>query len=310
MAESAGDLASPAPAPEPGSFFGALPEDVLSDVYAVLPAYSLRAAAATNRAWCNALKAAPDAVRRRARWLHRWTAAGAGASIHSDPSVCSGGGTWHPGGVALASTLRLSTEADAGFRLVLEDPAPGDLLMGITLHPPDPEPAQLAAEADGSDPLDMGYHFLLGRNSHSAGLEGGATTAPRSIFYGGRSRRCCFAVSMHGCRRSFSLGCALTPCAAEPHGGPRQRPADRPRARRPLTGQARQAAAPWRLDRIHSAGWCAGRDRPHGQSVYLGRWCCCRRVMGADDGLDREPRRRAACAAPAGSGQHSSLALQ
>ena len=79
MAESAGDLASPAPAPEPGSFFGALPEDVLSAVYAVLPAYSLRAAAATSRAWRDALRAAPDAVRRRAQWLHRWTAAGAGA---------------------------------------------------------------------------------------------------------------------------------------------------------------------------------------------------------------------------------------
>eukprot|EP01047_Picozoa_sp_COSAG01_P005596 COSAG01_NODE_193_length_22433_cov_91.669114_20_plen_102_part_00 len=49
------------------------------------------------------------------RWCHRWTAAGAGATIGaSDLAVCRGGGTWHPGGVAVATTFKLRTAASTG----------------------------------------------------------------------------------------------------------------------------------------------------------------------------------------------------
>jgi hypothetical protein len=121
-----------------GGGFAGLPEDVLSCLFSFLPAYSLRAAAATNRAWRRALQLAPEPLRRRAAWRHCWSMAGAGAAIAAvDRAVCTGGGTWHPGGVAVASSLLLSTQTDAGFRLVVESAAPGDLLMGITQQLPE-----------------------------------------------------------------------------------------------------------------------------------------------------------------------------
>ena len=95
--------------------FAELPEDALCVIYALLPAFSLRAAAASNKAWCCALRRSPLPIRRRADWLHRWTVTGAGASIHQpDSAVCAGDGKWTPGGVALATTLQLSTAQDAG----------------------------------------------------------------------------------------------------------------------------------------------------------------------------------------------------
>ena len=222
------EVSDAAPADPAERNFADLPEDALNSIYALLPAYSLRAAAASNTAWFRALKQAPQPVRWRASWLHHWTLSGAGASIQrADPAVCTGDGTWSPGGVALASTLHLSRAQHSGFRLVIEDAAPGDLLMGITLHQPDaPASAAGAAAAgtaaasacaaaagdDGGVPpanggppppplLEMGYHFIMGRSMDAdgdiqmsppvAGRGGGL--APRSIFYGGRSRRCCFA---------------------------------------------------------------------------------------------------------------------
>ena len=175
--------------------FADLPEDALLSIYALLPTYSLRAAAASNKAWCRALRRSPILVRQRADWLHHWTCSGAGASIQrTDSAVCAGDGKWTPGGVALATTLQLSRGQDAGFRLVVEDAAPGDLLMGITLHqpvPPSPDdtappPASdfgsggvgvggggsgvgdgaggAGAAAAGFAPLlEMGYHSLMGR---------------------------------------------------------------------------------------------------------------------------------------------------
>jgi hypothetical protein len=167
--------------------FANLPDDVLGYVFSLLSAYSLRAAASTNQTWCRALKLAPKPVRRRAAWMHHWTAAGAGAWIHPrDAAVCTGGGTWHPGGIAVASSLQLSSSTNGSFRLVVESAAKGDLLMGIT--------QLLAGRAGTPAPLDMGYHYILGRSGATAGLdEPGVVVAPRSIFYGGRSRRCCFA---------------------------------------------------------------------------------------------------------------------
>eukprot|EP00966_Prymnesium_polylepis_P016711 385514-Prymnesium_polylepis.1 len=71
--------------------FARLPEDLLSSIYTLLPARSLRAAAASNTAWCRALRLAPVSVRRRADWLHEWTSAGAGAFIElADAAVCAG----------------------------------------------------------------------------------------------------------------------------------------------------------------------------------------------------------------------------
>ena len=171
----------------------ALPDDSMACIFSQLPAHSLRACAATNRAWKQALLRAPDDVRRRLRWRHQWTEVGAGASIpRGDPTVCIGAGTWHPGGVAVAATLQMSKAEDSGFRLILEDASPGDLLAGITLHKllssgGTDSPGRRAAASSVGRLLDMGYDFIMGRT----GTEGG--TAPKSIFYGGRSLRCCFS---------------------------------------------------------------------------------------------------------------------
>lgn len=153
-----------------GSSFARLPDDVLTYVFSFLPPYSLRSAAATNRWWLRVLWLAPKPVRRRASWRHRWTAAGAGASIQNDPAVCTGGGTWHPGGVALASSLLLSTHTDVRFRLVIETAAPGDLLMGITQRLPDDALAGSVGDLDLWSPLEMGYHYIMGRTSEAAGV--------------------------------------------------------------------------------------------------------------------------------------------
>ena len=179
--------------------FAGLHEDALDTIYALLSSCSLRAAAATNSAWCRALRRSPQHVRRRASWPHEWTLAGAGALIqHKDGAVCAGDGTWE-GGVALASTLKLSRAHASGFRLVIEVAAPGDLLMGITRY--QPEVDGIVGAGDGVEELsllDMRYHYIMGRRIDANGdarLDGGdaGRAAPRSIFYGGRSRRCCFA---------------------------------------------------------------------------------------------------------------------
>ena len=194
--------------------FAELPEDALYTIYALLPAWSLRAAAASNSAWHRALMASGPAVLARAAWMHHWTEASAGASIQrADTAVCTGDGSWHPGGVALATTLQMCKGQDTGFRLCVEAAAPGDLLMGITLRRSDAAtpvaaPAATFDGATSSPPpttLEMGYHYMMGRRldadgeiqiSPPAGGGGGGEgggMAPRSIFYGGRSRRCCFA---------------------------------------------------------------------------------------------------------------------
>lgn len=64
--------------------------------------------------------------------------------------------------------------------------------------------ADVAGGAGGGRlPLEMGYHYIMGRRLDADGFiqtssratpnDGGGRVAPRSIFYGGRSRRCCFA---------------------------------------------------------------------------------------------------------------------
>lgn len=229
------DLGKVPPAGAEPPDFRHLPEDALIMIYTLLPPYSLRAAAMSNAAWRHALTRAPQHVRHRAAWLHHWTVGSAGACIQrADSAVCTGDGTWHPGGVALAGTLQLSITSNAGFRLVCEHAAPGDLLMGITLHQPAVAPPSAASDSQGScggmggstdgsgdsdggagegggngacmatsmdyKYLEMGYHYLMGRGLDADGSiqtspppGGGGGVAPRSIFYGGRSRRCCFA---------------------------------------------------------------------------------------------------------------------
>ena len=191
--------------------FAQLTEDVLGRIFALLPAYSLRAAAASNSAWCHALRRASELIRRRASWQHHWTAASTGASIgRADSAVCTGGGTWSPGGVALASTLQLSRAQRSAFRLVVDEYAPGDLLMGITLQRSETA-SQLGSSSSETSPmitddddevtsslLEMGYNYIMGRRLDAKGEiqmspGSGGVLAPRSIFYGGRSRRCVFA---------------------------------------------------------------------------------------------------------------------
>ena len=201
--------------------FADLPEDALNSIYTLLPAFSLRAAAASNKAWCRVLRRSPLSIRQRADWLHHWTSAGAGASIqHTDSAVCAGDGKWTPGGVVLSTTLHLTRGQDVGFRLVVEDAAPGDLLMGITLHqsmPPPSDDTALPAASDGGDGgagggdggdvgvgdggaggaggagaepsglaplLEMGYHFLMGRRLDANGCVqmSAAPTAPGSVY--------------------------------------------------------------------------------------------------------------------------------
>ena len=146
-------------------------------------------------------------VRRRACWLHEWTSVGAGAIIQrTDSAVCAGDGAWHPGGVALASALHLSRAQDySGFRLIIEGAPGGDLLMGITQQTSQQPGVQPIASdddgeggAEGTQILETGYHYIMGRRLGADGevrvdCSGGVGMAPRSIFYGGRSRRCCFA---------------------------------------------------------------------------------------------------------------------
>ena len=142
-------------------------------------------------------------IRRRACWRHEWTSVGAGAVIQrADSAVCAGDGSWHPGGVALASALQLSRAQDySGFRLIIDTASGRDLLMGITEQPgvqPTTSGDVGEGTAEGTPILKMGYHYIMGRRLGADGEvrvdgSGGLGMAPRSIFYGGRSRRCCFA---------------------------------------------------------------------------------------------------------------------
>ena len=114
----------------------AVPEDVLICIFDQLPPCSLRAAATSNKAWCSALRRSPESIRRRASWLHHWTTAGGASIRHVDPAVCTGDGTWHPGGVALSATLHLSRRPpDTGFRLIVEDASAGCLHGTFFLYP-------------------------------------------------------------------------------------------------------------------------------------------------------------------------------
>lgn len=109
--------------------------------------------------------------------------AGAGATVDAhDPAICSGAGTWHPGGVVLAPGLALSTEDDVSWRLSIEVGAPGDILIGI-IRMPRKGPPDISAEAEAIGLLDkLGYDYIMGREG-----------APASILYkcGGR---CCFSL--------------------------------------------------------------------------------------------------------------------
>jgi len=144
-------------------------------VFANLRAADLRSAAAACGALQQELQRAPHDVRWCAQSLVRWSACGGGAHVDErDPAVVIGGGTWHPGGVAVAD-LRLTNAWRGAWRFVLERGARrGDLLFGITRV--DAGKSSLELE----EALATGYGFIMGRK-----------LAPASIFFGGYSMRCC-----------------------------------------------------------------------------------------------------------------------
>lgn len=148
----------------------ALSDDVLgSQVFPFLPGVSLRSAAVSCKLWLRGLRCADAALRRRASWVWTWHSVGAGAQVCADdPAVAIGAGNWHPGGIAVAN-LSLTSEADVAWRVELESRATGDLLLGMTRGPP-------------SKDLGAGYEYIMGRGA-----------APPSMFYGGRSLRCCLS---------------------------------------------------------------------------------------------------------------------
>mmetsp|Transcript_38464 Transcript_38464/g.107160 ORF Transcript_38464/g.107160 Transcript_38464/m.107160 type:complete len:276 (-) Transcript_38464:249-1076(-) len=176
---------------------GQFPADLLGlHVYPQLSGAVLRHAALSCQRWLQGLRVAPKIVHERVRWRWRWRDASRSASICSDdPAVVTGGGGWHPGSVVLAD-LKLTASSEVAWRLVLGvSCSRGDLLMGITqslqaaaLHVADQDaPSALeeerAAEQDALDALEEGYSYIMGRER-----------APPSLFYGGNSCRCCFAV--------------------------------------------------------------------------------------------------------------------
>ena len=175
--------------------FASLPDEAQDVVLSMLSSYDLRACCVASKAWQRAILRAPEAVRHRASWLHQWTAADAGALIEGDRAVCTGAGTWHPGGVSVATTLHLSTKRDMAFRLIIEKASSGDILAGITLHTatqPGPTVHSRAEQPSlesyhGTRLLGMGYDYIMGRTGEYGGV------APPSIFYGGRSLRCCYS---------------------------------------------------------------------------------------------------------------------
>lgn len=148
-------------------------QHVLTGLYAA----DLRSASICCRQSLQALLAAPEIVRWQARNLVCWHSFGGGARADDgDPAVVVGGGGWHPGGVATAA-LHLSSVSRAAFRFEVERVSRiGDLLLGLTRIRSRLSDNQL------QEALDMGYHFIMGRE-----------LAPASIFYGGRSLRCCFS---------------------------------------------------------------------------------------------------------------------
>jgi len=157
----------------------ALPAELFgSQICPFLYSAALRYLARVCPAFCLALRHAPEEIRRRGNNLVCWSEFGGGSQVElCDAAVALGGGTWHPGGVAVAD-LPLRDRSSISFRFVLERPcASGDLLLGITRCFEDS--SQIALQAA----LDTGYCFIMGRE-----------LAPASIFFGGRSLRCCYSI--------------------------------------------------------------------------------------------------------------------
>lgn len=167
-----------------GDAIASLSDEVLSrHILPLLPGVSLRDAAGSCRLWLRSLHATDAEVQRRARWVWTWQVVGGGARRHlHDPAVAIGGGDWHPGGVAVAS-LALTADVDVAWRIVLDLPGTGDLLLGVTRAPPSRDLAQLKSVQD--DAVSAGCDYMMGRGS-----------APPSMFYGGRSPGCCVAPGM------------------------------------------------------------------------------------------------------------------
>jgi len=155
----------------PAEFFG-------SQICPFLNSAALRYLAQVCHSLCLNLRNAPETIRRQANNMVCWSGFGGGSKAElCDAAVASGGGTWHPGGVAVAN-LPLRNISSTSFRFVLERPcASGDLLLAITRCSEDS--GQVALQ----DALDTGYCFIMGRE-----------LAPTSIFYGGRSLSCCYSV--------------------------------------------------------------------------------------------------------------------
>lgn len=155
-----------------------LPADAIGrQLLPCLHAASLRNLALCCRQLLRLLRAMPEQSA-RARDLICWCAVGAGASVDAkDVAVATGAGNWHPGGVALAQ-LQLTAVAHLCVRFQLETGyAKGDLILGLTQCVPTMSADEL------QEGLDQGYSFIMGRE-----------LGPPSIFYGGRSLRCCYSL--------------------------------------------------------------------------------------------------------------------
>lgn len=153
-----------------------LSQDVLGHLLPCLQALELRHVAIGNTRLMMALELHPQDCR-RARSFVRWLCTGGKARIIDwDKCLVTCDGGWHPGGVAVAQ-LNVTESSETSFRFQLEANAKGgDLLFGLTKSCQHLDTEQL------SDALDSGYSFIMGRD-----------LAPASIFYGGRSLRCCFS---------------------------------------------------------------------------------------------------------------------
>mmetsp|Transcript_106144 Transcript_106144/g.236889 ORF Transcript_106144/g.236889 Transcript_106144/m.236889 type:complete len:261 (-) Transcript_106144:16-798(-) len=152
------------------------PEDALSHLLPMLSTLELRLFASGSQDLMRALQSHGDEHKRAKGWVPWLHMGGNARLLERDASLASCDNSWHPGGAAVAK-LFVSESSSMSFRFVLETNAKrGDLIFGIT------KSFGNAEDQDLAEALETGYCFIMGRD-----------LAPASIFYGGRSLRCCFS---------------------------------------------------------------------------------------------------------------------
>ncbi|CAK0892836.1 unnamed protein product [Prorocentrum cordatum] len=193
-----------------------LSEELLSlRVYALLAGAELRRASQSCRRWLGGLRAAPRVVQERARWRWRWSRASSHALIHGDDACAvRGGGGWHPGAVAIAD-LRLTADSEAAWRvdstgageaasqeameegyayIMGRNDAPADRAKErctLTARRPQVHSGHVSGVQTASRP---GGELMRARAWVPEGpLEAWFDDPQASMFYGGRSLRCCFS---------------------------------------------------------------------------------------------------------------------